>query len=170
MSVITMNPPKAPAGKAAVQREVWERAGYRPDRPAPAHCDLSEVPMKTRGEIEAAICERISRLQQEYMGRGPKEIHAQLTGDRLVIRLQGVLTTPEQHLIESLSGEKGTGLVKQFRASLVELARPFMEARIQGITGVKVLSLQHDLCTVTGEEVLLFTLAAQPDYKQAKNR
>jgi uncharacterized protein YbcI len=27
--------------------------------------------MKTQGEIEAAICEGISRFEQEYMGRGP---------------------------------------------------------------------------------------------------
>ena len=26
--------------------------------------------MKTQGEIEAAICEGVSRFQQEYMGRG----------------------------------------------------------------------------------------------------
>ncbi len=30
--------------------------------------------MKTHGEIEATICEGISRFEQEYMGRGPKDI------------------------------------------------------------------------------------------------
>ena len=170
MSLLTMNPPKAPVAKAAVQPEVSQRLGYRPGRAAPAHWDTSEAPLKTRGEIEAAICEQIKRLQQEYLGRGPKEIHAQLIGDVLVIRLQGVLTTPEQHLIKSLSGDKGSGLVKQFRASLIETARPIMEARIQEITGVKVLSMQHDICTVTGGEVMLFTLAESPAYRRPKNR
>jgi uncharacterized protein YbcI len=28
--------------------------------------------MRTRGEIEAAISEEISRFGQDYMGRGPK--------------------------------------------------------------------------------------------------
>lgn len=32
--------------------------------------------MKTQGEIEAAICEGMTRFEQEYMGRGPKAIHA----------------------------------------------------------------------------------------------
>ena len=32
--------------------------------------------MKTQGEIEAAICEGITRFEQEYMGRGPKDIRA----------------------------------------------------------------------------------------------
>ena len=48
--------------------------------------------MKTRGEIEAAICDGISRFEQDYMGPGPKDIHAYLIGDLLVVRLQGVLT------------------------------------------------------------------------------
>jgi uncharacterized protein YbcI len=45
--------------------------------------------MKTHGEIEAAICEGISRFEREYMGRGPKDIHAHLIGDLLLVRLQG---------------------------------------------------------------------------------
>jgi uncharacterized protein YbcI len=37
-----------------------------------------------------------------------------------------------------------------------------MEAMVQEITGVKVLTLHHDISTVTGEEVVLFTLAESP--------
>ena len=47
--------------------------------------------MKTQGEIEAAICEGIRRFEQEFMGRGPKDIRAHLIGDLVVVRLQGVL-------------------------------------------------------------------------------
>jgi len=39
---------------------------------------------------------------------------------------------------------------------------PFLDALIQDVTGVKALSLHHDICTVTGEEVVLFTLAGSP--------
>ena len=45
--------------------------------------------MKTQGEIESAIGEGISRFEQGYMGRGPKDVHAHLLGDLLVVRLQG---------------------------------------------------------------------------------
>ena len=44
--------------------------------------------MKTQGEIEAAVCEVMSRFEQEFMGRGPKDIRTHLIGDLLVIRLQ----------------------------------------------------------------------------------
>jgi uncharacterized protein YbcI len=145
---------------------ISRRAGYRPCRPAAVHWDIPGVPMKTQGEIEAAICERIRRLQQEYMGRGPTDIHAHLIGDLLAVRLQGVLTAAEQQLVKSILAENGRDLLKGVRTHLIETARPVMEAMIQEVTGVKVLSLHHDISTVTGEEVVLFTLAKSPDYRQ----
>lgn len=126
--------------------------------------------MKTQGEIEAATCEGISRLEQEYMGRGPKAIHAHLIGDLVVVRLQGVLTSAEQQLVKSLPAEKGRDLVKHVRTHLIETARPIMEVLIQDVTGVPVLSLHHDISTVTGEEIILFTLAEPPLHRQAKNK
>jgi uncharacterized protein YbcI len=129
-----------------------------------------EVTMKTQGEIEAAICEGISRFEQEYMGRGPKDIHTYLLGDLLVVRLRGVLTAAEQQLVKSLPAEKGRDLLKQVRTHLIETARPVMEAMIQEVTGSKVLSLHHDISTVTGEEVVLFTLAEAPLFRETKKR
>jgi uncharacterized protein YbcI len=130
----------------------------------------SELAMKTQGEIEAIICEGISRFEQDYMGRGPKEIHAHLIGELLVIRLQGVLTAAEQHLVQSLPAEKGRDLLKQVRTHLIETARPVMEAMVHEVTGVKALSLHHDISTVTGEEVVVFTLAQAPVFRDAKKK
>ena len=128
------------------------------------------VAMKTQGEIEAAICEGVSRFEQDYMGRGPKDIRAHLLGDLLVVRLQGVLTAAEQHLVKSLSAEKGRDLLKQVRTHLIETARPVMEAMVQEITGAKVLTVHHDISTTTGEEVILFTLAESPLLRDAKKK
>ena len=121
--------------------------------------------MKTQGEIEAAICQGVSRFEQEYMGRGPKGIHAHLIGDLLVVRLQGVLTAAEQQLVKTLPAEKGRDLLKQVRSHLVETARPVMEAMVEQVTGVKVLSLHHDISTTSGEEVVVFTLAGVPLFR-----
>ena len=104
------------------------------------------------------------------MGRGPKDIHAHLIGDLLVVRLQGVLTAAEQQLVKTLPAEKGRDLLKQVRTQLIETARPLMEAMVQEVTGVKVLSLHHDISTVTGEEVVLFTLAEAPVFREAKKK
>jgi uncharacterized protein YbcI len=124
--------------------------------------------MKTQGEIEAAICAGITRFEQDYMGRGPKDIHAHLIGDLIVVRLKGVLTAAEQHLVKTLPAEKGRGLLKQVRTHLMETARPVMETMVQDVTGVKVVSLHHDISTGTGEEVVLFTLAAAPGLREVK--
>src|SRR5438876_3524051 len=101
--------------------------------------------MKTQGEIEAAICQGISRFEQDYMGRGPKEIHTHLLGDLLVVRLQGVLTAAEQQLVQSLPAEKGRDLLKQVRTHLIETARPIVESMVQRVTEVKVVSMHHDI-------------------------
>jgi len=124
--------------------------------------------MKTQGEMEAAICEGINRFEQEYMGRGPKKIHAHLIGDLVVVRLQGVLTAAEQQLVKTLLAEKGRELLKQVRTQLMETARPALEAMVQDITGTKVVSLHHDISTATGEEVVLFTLAESPVCREAR--
>jgi uncharacterized protein YbcI len=126
--------------------------------------------MKTQGEIESAISEGIGRFEQEYMGRGPKEIRAHLLNDIVFVRLQGVLTAAEQHLVKSLPAEKGRDLLKQVRKHLLETARPLMEAMIREVTGIKVVSMHHDISTVTGEEVVLFTLAESPQMRETKSK
>lgn len=126
--------------------------------------------MKTQGEIEAAVCEGMSRFQQEYMGRGPKDIRTHLVGDLLLVRLQGVLTAAEQHLVTTLSPEKGRDLLKQVRSQLIEIARPALEALVQDITGIKPRSLHHDISTLTGEEVVIFTLTETPQFRETKKK
>lgn len=126
--------------------------------------------MKTQGEIEAAICEGITRFEQEYMGRGPKDIRAHLIGDLLVVRLQGVLTAAEQHLVRSLPAEKGRDLLKQVRTHLLETARPLLEAMVHDITGIKVVSLHHDISTATGEEIVAFTLSEPVSFRETRKK
>ena len=126
--------------------------------------------MKTQGEIEAAICEGMTRFEQEYMGRGPKDIRTHLIGDLLMVRLQGVLTAAEQQLVKTLPAEKGRDLLKQVRTHLIETARPVMETMVEEMTGTKVLSLHHDISTVTGEEIVLFTLAESPHFREIKKK
>ena len=57
--------------------------------------------MKTQGEIEAAVCEGITRFEQEYMGRGPRHIHAHLVDDLLVVRLHGRVVPGDVTVAES---------------------------------------------------------------------
>lgn len=157
--------------------------------------------MKSQGEIEAAVCDGIARFQQEFIGRGPRDIHAHLIGTLLVVRLQGVLTPAERQLItpppdpagaalgdgHAGSGKgngsgsgNGTGnghdygngngraLLKQVRAHMVATGRPYLERIVREATGVGMVSVHHDISTITGEEVMVFSLADPPACRQKK--
>jgi uncharacterized protein YbcI len=144
------------------------------DRQPLALCHLartnSEIAIKTQGEIEAAICNGITQFDQDYKRRGPKQISAHLIGDLLLVRLQGVLTTAEHQLVKTLPSEKGRDLLKQVRTQLIETARPVLEKLVLEITGVKIVSLHHDISVMTGEEVILFTLAQSPLFRETKKK
>ncbi len=118
--------------------------------------------MKTRGEIESAISEGMGRFEQEYMGQGPKNIRAYLLKDLLVVRLHGALNAAEQQLLQTSEKARGRDLLKQLRKQLVETARPILVALVTEITGLTVISLHYDISTVTGEEVIIFTLVEAP--------
>jgi uncharacterized protein YbcI len=148
--------------------------------------------MKSQGEIEAAVCDGISRFQQEFIGRGPRDIHAHLIGTLLVVRLQGVLTPAERQLISPRPGSAGNGgpvaeagdghgnghghangdngraLLKQIRSHMVATGRPRLEEIVRGATGVEMVSVHHDISTVTGEEVIVFSLADPPACRPKK--
>ena len=123
--------------------------------------------MRTKKEIESAISEEINRFERDYMGRGPKCVQVHLLDDLLVIRLRGILAPAEENLVKSLP-ETGRDLLKQVRSHLIETTRPVMEPMVENVTCVEVVTMHHDICTKTGEEVILFTLARSPDVLEAK--
>jgi uncharacterized protein YbcI len=79
-----------------------------------------------------------------------------------------VLTAAEQQLVKSVPPDKGRDLLKQVRTLLIEAARPVLQRMVEAIAGVAVLSMHHDISTVTGEEVVLFALAESPATREAR--
>lgn len=118
---------------------------------------------KTKGQIEAEISEAIIKFEKEFMGRGPLETRTHIIGDMVLVRLKGVLTQAEHQLSRPGEMNNGRELIKQVRIALLEKGRPLLEAVIESITAQKVKSLHTDISTVTGERIILFTLAAAMD-------
>jgi len=114
--------------------------------------------METQGEIESVISECMGRFEREYMGHAPRNVRAYLLKDVLVVRLRGALNAAEQQLLKTSEKARGRDLLKQLRIELVETARPILVALVTDITGLAVISLHYDISTVTGEEVIIFTL------------
>ena len=119
----------------------------------------------TQTESEATICDGIIRFQEEYQGWRSEQIHVHFINDLLVIRILGVLTLAERQLSQASSPESGRDLIKQVRKRLLELARPMLESLVHEAAGVKVSSMHHDISTVTGEEMVVFSLAATPRFE-----
>ena len=118
----------------------------------------------TRTESEAAIGEGLMRFQEEYMGWKSERIRAHFIKDLLIVRTHGTLTQAEQQLGKSLIPAKGRDLIKDVRKQLLELTRPMLESLIHEVTGVRAISMHHDISTVTGEEVVLFSLTEEPRF------
>jgi CheY-like chemotaxis protein/uncharacterized protein YbcI len=145
------------------------RASFGPERRLPideARRIRNDRPSRTltQAESEAAICDGIIRFQEEYLGWRSEQIHVHLIKDLLVVRIRGALTLAERQLGKSMSPEKGRDLIKQARKQLLELARPMLGSLVHEVAGVKVLSMHHDISTVTGEEMVIFTLAEVPRF------
>ena len=150
--------------------------------------------MRSQGEIEAQVSDGISRFQQEFLGRGPRDIHAHVVGPMVLVRLQGVLTPAERRLVTVSVGDQapaagaavpghnghnghavgmengnGRSLLKQVRAHVVAAGRPRLREIIEQATGVALVSVHHDISTLTGEEVIVFSLATLPACRTKRN-
>ena len=138
--------------------------------------------MKSQGEIEAAVCDGVSKFQQEAIGRGPQDIRCHLLGSIVVVRLQGTFTPAERLLLspESVAAGNGHGqrefaaspphdgddgwvLVKKLRHHVVANGRGRLGQLIEEAVGVRLVSVHHDISTVTGEEMLVFSLSEPPN-------
>jgi uncharacterized protein YbcI len=121
---------------------------------------------KTKGQLEAEICEAVIKFEKEYMGRGPLETKTYIIDDMVLVRLRNVLTQAELKLSSNVDQKDGRELIKRVRIALLEQGRPLLEEAVETILGVKVESLHTDISTVTGERVIIFSLESPPVIQQ----
>lgn len=119
----------------------------------------------TEAESRAAIAACFVRFQADYLGWRSERIHVHFIKDLLIIRVYGGLTLAECHLAKAAKPVSGRDLIKQFRKQLLEVARPILESMVHEVTGVKPGSMHHDLSTVTGEEIVVFSLSRTPRFE-----
>ncbi|MGZ4032075.1 MAG: DUF2294 domain-containing protein [Tumebacillaceae bacterium] len=109
----------------------------------------------SKSKMEADISEAYIKFQREILGRGPQETKTYILKDMVIVRLKGVLTHEEKHLVKT---ERGRQLVKELRQILREHYSGETEGIISSITGCKVLSSHSDISTKMGERVEMFIL------------
>jgi uncharacterized protein YbcI len=125
-----------------------------------------KVTMKSKRETEREISQAIIRFEKEFMGRGPLETRSYIIEDMVLVRLKNVLTPAELKLAEAETRERGRYLIKQVRQELIERGRSLLDAVINDILKVDVISLHTDISSKTGERVIVFTLAERPEFDQ----
>ena len=116
---------------------------------------------KQQGMVEAKVTEAMVKFEREFMGRGPTEARTYLIEDLVLVRLKGVITRAEHHLVKMDPTGRGRELIKQSRMELVEKAKPMLCELIEKEVGLPVISMHADLSVRTGERVFIFTLSAK---------
>ena len=117
---------------------------------------------RTKGQVEAAITEALSRFERDYLGRGPEVAHAFVVRDLVLVRMKGILSPAERHL----SGEPGgVEIIKTMRSRLIESCSDELEAIVAKETGVAVVTMHTDISAQTGERVFVFGLAEDLEAK-----
>ena len=113
---------------------------------------------KQRGMVEAAVTEALIKFERDFMGRGPSEARTYIIDDLVIVRLKGVITRAERHLVSVDPTGRGRELIKQSRMELIEKARPLLCEVVEKEVGLRVVSMHSDLSVRTGERVIIFTL------------
>ncbi|CDF57499.1 DUF2294 domain-containing protein [Thermobrachium celere] len=111
--------------------------------------------MSLKGNLEMKISNALMHFEKEEIGRGAEEAMAHIFKDMIIVRLKKVLTPAEKRLAQSPEGRK---TIKEFRYMLEDVLRSKLEAIIEDIVKVKVVSIHCDISTKTGEYLMVFVM------------
>ena len=119
------------------------------------------IDRRSPGQIEAAVCDLVTRFHRDAVGRGPGCVTASMQGDRLFVHLQGILTTAESCLVEGDAAPPGAGsdMIRALRDRIVRQAREQLLAALGATIGRRAESLLHDVAPATDEEVFVVGFA-----------
>ena len=101
---------------------------------------------RTKGQIEAQLCEAVTKFEKEYMGRGPLEIKAYILDNIVLVRLKNVLTQAEINLAQASGHKEGRELIKRVRIALLEQGRHVLESVVEDILDAKIVKIGRASC------------------------
>jgi uncharacterized protein YbcI len=99
------------------------------------------------------IAEAATAFQKERTGRAPKSVNVVLSGDTLVVTLDGALSQAEQAMAQS---PEGAAKVQEFHRQLFLNASETLRREIKRITGVEVREDTAEVKPTTGTVVQVF--------------
>ena len=102
---------------------------------------MSELGLRTRGQVAAEITNGIVKLFSEYYGRGPVKAKTFVVENYSLTVLEDTLTTAETTLVEAGREE----IVRDFRLSFQTEMTESFHAVVEHATGCKVITYQSQL-------------------------
>jgi uncharacterized protein YbcI len=109
---------------------------------------------KLNPSIAQQIAQAAIACQQQRTGHAPHSVAVVLSGDTLLITLQGALSPAEQALAQS---PEGAAQVQEFHRQLFTSSAKELRQEIKRITGVEVREATAEVETTTGTVVQVFT-------------
>ena len=108
--------------------------------------------------LDPSVAQQIAQaaiaFQQQRTGHEPKSVAVVLSGDTLLITLQGALSPAEKALAQSPAG---AAQVQEFHRQLFATSANELRQEIKRITGVEVRDATTEIETTTGTVVQVFT-------------
>jgi len=104
--------------------------------------------------VAQQIAQAAIAFQQQRTGHEPKSVAVVLSGDTLLITLQGALSPAEKALAQSSAG---AAQVQEFHRQLFATSANELRQEIKRITGVEVQEATTEIETTTGTVVQVFT-------------
>ena len=109
-------------------------------------------------KLDPSMAQQIAQAaiacQQKRTGHQPQSVAVVLSGDTLLITLQGALSPAEKALAQS---EGGAARVQEFHRQLFATSANELRQEIKRITGVEVREAATEVETTTGTVVQVFT-------------
>jgi uncharacterized protein YbcI len=109
-------------------------------------------------KLDPTIAQQIAQAaiacQQQRTGHVPRSVAVVLSGDTLLITLQGALSPAEKALAQS---PEGAAQVQEFHRQLFANSAKELRQEIKRITGVEVREATAEVETTTGTVVQVFT-------------
>ncbi len=109
--------------------------------------------LKTKGEVESALCDAVSGFYREHFGHGPKDIQASLVGRMALVHLRGGTSRYERNM--------GSELLKSVRERVISSARQVLLDAVRD-AGLDAEYVFYDLSAATNDEVMVFSLEREP--------
>jgi uncharacterized protein YbcI len=104
--------------------------------------------------VAQQIAQAAIAFQQQRTGHEPKSVAVVLSGDTLLITLQGALSPAEKALAQSPAG---AAQVQEFHRQLFATSANELRQEIKRITGVEVQEATTEIETTAGTVVQVFT-------------